>query len=271
MNHHPNTPSTTSLVEAGTVTLAVTEYAGDGPPLLLLHGIGSNHTTWWPVVDALAERFRLIAPDWRGHGKSTKPETGYLIENYAADLAGLVTTLGLERPRVMGHSLGGMVALEWARTHSGSARKLVIEDSPLRRHDDVAGLFDGWIALASQPVELTATHYARDYPHWSAEECRRRAETIHSAHLGVFSELRDRNLTDDGSDRIAPLATIDVPTLLIHGDIDTGGMVHEEDAHRFERTVQAAVALRIPGGSHSLHRDQTAAFLDVVVPFLRAN
>ena len=268
MDHQPKTLSSTNHVAAGTVTLAVTEYAGDGPPLVLLHGIGSNNTTWWPVIDALAQRFRVIAPDWRGHGASGRPDTGYLIEDYATDLAGLLPAFGLEHPLVMGHSLGGMVALQWASTHPDSARKLVIEDSPLRRHHDVAGLFDGWIALASQPVELTIAHYAREYPHWTPAECRRRAETIQSAHLGVFTELRDRNLADDGADRIAPLAPIDVPTLLVHGDVETGGMVLQEDADRFGCTAPNAIVRRIVGGSHSLHRDQTAAFLDAVVPFL---
>lgn len=271
MNLRPETPATVSYVDTGAVRLAVTRYDGEGPPLLLLHGIGSNHTSWWPVIDALARDFRLFAPDWRGHGASEKPDSGYLIEDYAADLAGLIHALELDVPLVMGHSLGGMVVLHWASRERHSARKLAIEDSPLRRHDDVAGLFDSWIALASQPADLTEAHYAREFPQWTAAECRRRAETITSTHLGVFTELRDHNLQDEGSDRIAPLATIDVPTLLVHGDLDTGGMVHPDDAGRFAMTVPAATVHRIRGGSHSLHRDHSAAFLDAVVPFLRAD
>ena len=268
MNHEPQTRSVTSQIDAGSVSLAVTEYAGDGQPLVLLHGIGSNHTTWWPVIDAMAERFRLFAPDWRGHGASAKPDSGYLIEDYATDLDGLLRSLGLDRPLVMGHSLGGMVALHWASKHPGSACKLVVEDSPLRRHENVAELFDAWIALASQPVEQTAAHYAREFPHWTLEECRRRAETIGSVKLGVFIELRDRNLRDDDTDWIAPFAAIDVPTLLVHGDVETGGMVHVNDAQQFAQTIPNAIVNRIPSGSHSLHRDRTSQFLEAVLPFL---
>jgi N-formylmaleamate deformylase len=268
MIHEPQTRFVTSLVDAGTATLAVTQYAGNGRPLVLLHGIGSSHTTWWPVIDPLARHFRLIAPDWRGHGASDKPDLGYLVEDYAADLDGLLRGLGLDRPLVLGHSLGGTVALHWASNHPGSARRLVVEDPPLRRHEDVGGLFDSWIALASQPVEQTAAYYAREYPHWSPEECLRRAETIASVHLGVFTELRDRNLHDDGMDRITPLAAIDVPTLLVHGDVETGGMVPEKDAQQFAQTIPNATVRRIPGGSHSLHRDHVSQFLDAVLPFL---
>lgn len=268
MNRYPVTAPRTSSIDVGGATLSVTEYEGGGAPLLLLHGIGSDHSSWWPIVDPLASRFRVIAPDWRGHGASEKPEHGYLIEHYANDLAGLVCALELDRPHVMGHSLGGMVALRWASMHRRSARRLVIEDSPLRRHHDVAGLFDGWISLASQPIEMIADHYAREYPHWTADECSRRARTIASTHRNVFIELRDRNLQDDDSDRIAPLASIDVPTLLVHGDVESGGMVEPADADRFGRTVAGSTVVRIPGGSHSLHRDRADEFLAVVTPFL---
>jgi pimeloyl-ACP methyl ester carboxylesterase len=220
------------------------------------------------VVDALAERFTLYVPDWRGHGASDKPETGYNIADYVVDLHHLLRALELERPLIMGHSLGGIVALYWASRFSGSARKIVAEDAPLRRDPNAVERFDGWIALASQSPEATAAYFAREYPHWSAEECRRRAETITSTHLGVFTELKERNIRDDGANRISPLATIDVPALLVYGDVEYGGMVPAEDAARFVQTVLAATIQQIPGGSHSLHRDQTDAFLDAVVPFL---
>ena len=162
MDHPPATPSIVSHVPTGSATLAVTLYEGDGAPLVLLHGIGSSGTTWWPVIDTLATRFRLIVPDWRGHGASEKPESGYLVPDYAADLGGLLEALRLERPLIMGHSLGGMTTLHWASRHPHAASRMVIEDTPLRRHPKVGELFDGWIALASQPAAETAAYYARE-------------------------------------------------------------------------------------------------------------
>jgi pimeloyl-ACP methyl ester carboxylesterase len=271
MDHAPATPSVVKRVPVGDVSLAVTEYEGDGPPLFLLHGIGSNNTTWWPVTDHLAEYFRLIVPDWRGHGDSDKPDTGYLIEDYAKDLDGLLNAYAFDQSMIIGHSLGGMITLSWATSHPDQARRIVIEDAPLRRHPNVGELFDNWIALATQPLELTAAQYAREHPSWTPEECRRRAATLASTNLSVFTELRDDNLRDDGSDRIAPLAAILSPLLFVHGDVESGGMVPLEDAERIGATIPNATVRRIHDGSHSLHRDCTEEFVAVVVPFLLAS
>ncbi|MCC6792753.1 MAG: alpha/beta fold hydrolase, partial [Thermomicrobiales bacterium] len=73
----PQTIPIAHRIRVGQIALAVAEYPGDGPPLLLLHGIGSSGASWWPVIDSLAERFRLFVPDWRGHGASDRPDAGY--------------------------------------------------------------------------------------------------------------------------------------------------------------------------------------------------
>src|SRR5688500_14402682 len=106
MVNQPRTPGHERRLRAGEIELAITEYQADGPPLLLLHGIGSRGVSWWPVLDRLARQARPIALDLRGHGASDKPETGYLLPDYAADLAALVHALGLDRPAILGHSLG---------------------------------------------------------------------------------------------------------------------------------------------------------------------
>jgi pimeloyl-ACP methyl ester carboxylesterase len=263
----PRTPVQHRRVAVGDLVLSVAEYAGEGPPLFLLHGIGSSAASWWPVIDALAERFRVYAPDWRGHGASDKPECGYAIADYARDLDALLDAYGYELPLVMGHSLGGMISLSWAKRHPAKARRLVIEDSPLRRHEDPQTLFDGWIALATQPVEVTAAHYKTQNPNWTKTESLRRAQNLASTNLAVFTELRDASLTDH-SDRISPLSAIESPTLLVYGDVDTRGMVPAEDAVRFAATLPNASIVRIPGGTHSLHRDHRDEFLEIVLPFL---
>jgi 2-(acetamidomethylene)succinate hydrolase len=264
----PQTAARQRLVRAGDIDLNLVEYGDRGPTVILIHGIGSDHTSWWPVIDPLAERFHLIAYDQRGHGRSAKPDQGYLIPDYARDLAALIETLDLDEFAVVGHSLGGMVTLVWATRHPRQARRIVIEDSPLRKAENVEELFDGWIALASSSVADAAAQYAKDYPNWSQEDCVRRAQMITSTNLAVFRELRAANLQPGGQDRIAPLSAIESPALLVHGDLETGGMVVPEDAARFAVTLPKAQVVRIPGGSHSLHRDHVEPFLGAVVPFL---
>jgi pimeloyl-ACP methyl ester carboxylesterase len=88
--------------------------AGSGPVILLIHGIGDNSTTWSTVQSKLAQRFTVIAPDLLGHGKSDKPRADYSVAAYANGMRDLLSVLDIERVTVVGHSLGGGVAMQFA-------------------------------------------------------------------------------------------------------------------------------------------------------------
>jgi pimeloyl-ACP methyl ester carboxylesterase len=248
--------------------LFVAELPGDGPSLVLVHGIGSRHTTWWPVLDALGAHFRLLMLDLRGHGASDKPPSGYLYNDYAVDLAALIDQFDLEHPLVLGHSLGAMTALTWAVVHPERAAGIALEDPPLRSSAESAPKFDNWLATAAMPPAEVATQFARENPHWSAEECRLRAESITSTTPAVFQELRAATLAGPVNDRIATYATIQSPVLMVHGDLEMGGVIYPEDIVRFGETLPHARVVRFAGAGHSLHRENTEAFLEAVVPFL---
>jgi pimeloyl-ACP methyl ester carboxylesterase len=88
--------------------------AGSGPVLLLLHGIANSSETWEPVAERLSERFTLIAPDLLGHGASATPRGDYSLGAHASGARDLLTALGHDRVTVVGHSLGGGVAMQFA-------------------------------------------------------------------------------------------------------------------------------------------------------------
>ncbi|NQU37445.1 MAG: alpha/beta fold hydrolase [Actinobacteria bacterium] len=88
--------------------------AGSGPAVLLIHGIGSRHETWLPIMGELAKKYTVIAPDLLGHGQSAKPRADYSIGGYANGLRDLLTYLGIDRVSVVGHSLGGGIAMQFA-------------------------------------------------------------------------------------------------------------------------------------------------------------
>ena len=88
--------------------------AGSGPAILLIHGIGDNSTTWSTVQPKLAQRFTVIAPDLLGHGKSDKPRADYSVAAYANGMRDLLSVLDIDRVTVVGHSLGGGVAMQFA-------------------------------------------------------------------------------------------------------------------------------------------------------------
>lgn len=275
MTSEPRTAARQHAIAANGVALAVTEFAGPAasrrlPSLLLIHGIGSRSVSWWPVIDALAERFRLFALDLRGHGASDKPPRGYALADYAADLAGVLAALGLDRPRLLGHSLGGLVSLAWAIDRPDAAAAIALEDTALRSQPEVLRAFDGWLALNAMTVDEATAAFRTEHPDWTAEDCRRRAESITGTARGVFTELR-ADAADNiatGRDRLGPLAAIRSPLLLVHGDPDTGSMVVPADAVRLAATLPNARLTRVPGAGHGIHRDNTEAFLAAVVPFL---
>ena len=88
---------------------------GKGPPLLLLHGWPEYWLTWEPVMQRLASRHALIAPDLRGFGESDKPEGPYGPDGHAADMVGILDALGIEKAGVVGHDVGGAVMQPLAR------------------------------------------------------------------------------------------------------------------------------------------------------------
>src|SRR4051812_19770458 len=102
---------------------------GSGPALLLLHGVTDSSATWEGVAPALAERFTLIAPDLLGHGESATPRGDYSLGAHASGVRDVLTALGIERATVVGHSLGGGIAMQFAYQFPERTERLVLVSS----------------------------------------------------------------------------------------------------------------------------------------------
>lgn len=100
--------------------------AGQGPTVLLMHGLGCDHTTWEPVIDSLAKRYTVIAPDLLGHGLSDKPRADYSVGGYANGMRDLLTVLGVDKATVVGHSFGGGVAMQFGYQFPERTERLVL-------------------------------------------------------------------------------------------------------------------------------------------------
>jgi pimeloyl-ACP methyl ester carboxylesterase len=103
--------------------------AGEGPALLLLHGITSSSQTWESVLPALARHHTVIAPDLLGHGSSAKPRGDYSLGAYASGVRDLMAALGHDRATVVGHSLGGGIAMQMAYQYPQRVERLVLVNS----------------------------------------------------------------------------------------------------------------------------------------------
>jgi pimeloyl-ACP methyl ester carboxylesterase len=108
------------------------EESGSGEPaMVMVHGWTCNHTHWAAQVEHFSKTHRVVTVDLRGHGESDAPQQDYTLEGFADDVAWMIEQLGLDRPVVCGHSMGGFVTVQLGKRHPGSLRARVLIDSPV--------------------------------------------------------------------------------------------------------------------------------------------
>ena len=119
---------TEAFADVGGNRIHYRDWGGEGQALILVHGLASNCRIWDLVAPILSRRFRVVALDQRGHGRSFKPDDGYDFASVVADLDGFADAAGISRPIIAGHSWGGDVALEYAVAHPDKTGGLVFVD-----------------------------------------------------------------------------------------------------------------------------------------------
>lgn len=248
--------------------IAVTMWEGNGPQILLIHGIGSSSGDFANVVPALSEFCQPITLDLRGHGDSSRPNRGYHYDDYIRDLDRVLEELDLEHPIVLGHSLGGIITLLWAGAHPETAQAFIVEDSPLRSGASFASFFDGWLTLNALPEDQVRTWYTGENPSWSDAILNQRAHDMVNTSRTAIEELRDLSLSGQGLDTAGDLSMITVPLLFLHGDPDAGSMVHPDDLVAFDAQVPQAEIVRIAGAGHNIHRSHAEEWMEQVRRFV---
>ncbi len=259
--------------------------AGDGPPLLLLHGIGSNRFTWRPVLPALARRFTVVAPDLLGHGESAKPRADYSIGGFANGMRDLLGVLGMERATVVGHSFGGGVAMQFAYQFPERTDRVVLEASgglgrevtPLLRALTLPGAARVLAAIDAtcgrvpiRAVEelsrrLPAGPIAADLREVASVLEGLRGRASRSAFLHVLSHvidwrgqvvtMRDRSYLAQG-----------MPVLVVWGEGDT--VLPVSHASAAVESMPDAKLITMPGVGHFPHAERPAEFASAIIAFV---
>lgn len=249
----------------------IESYKGNGPAMLMMHGITSSGADFEPVLPGLLEFCSPIIVDLRGHGLSDKPISGYHYRHYVADLQAVIVALQLDRPIVLGHSLGGIIAMHWAAQHPEAARALIVEDSPLRSGEDFRGAFEGWLALNAMPATELRAWYAKRNSNWTDTILDTRTAAMTGTARAAIAELMQASMANEGLDDSPTLTHFTEPVLYLHGDIEYGSMVHPDDIADLPNRIRAVTVRRVPGSGHTIHRSHPQVWLNHVREFVREN
>ena len=172
-------------------TLAAYRWSGDGPVVLAVHGITSNHRSWGLVAAALDGAATLVAPDLRGRGRSNGLPGPYTIAQHADDCAALLDHLGADRTVVAGHSMGGFVATALATRHPAKVRSVVLVDGGPPLHVpagiDVDDALAATLGPAMQRLDMTFADRGEYRAFWQQ----------HPSFAGIWSGEVDAHVQHD--------------------------------------------------------------------------
>lgn len=229
------------------------------PPVVLIHGsTGTGVSNWRLVAPLLAQEYRVIVPDCRGHGRSSNPHNSYSFREMADDVAALVRALGHERAHIIGHSNGGNVALVTLLEHPEVVQSAVLQAANAYVSPDL---------VEREPAVFDPERVAREDPKWMAEMI-----TLHGPTHGpnYWRRLLKMTLQATISEpNYAPedLASVERPTLVIQGEHDP---VNAPGQHaQFIAGHIPAAELWIPEGvGHGVHDEDLLEWVKRVMDFL---
>jgi 2-hydroxy-6-oxonona-2,4-dienedioate hydrolase len=250
--------------------------AGEGPALVLMHGTGGHLETYARNMEALSQRFDVIAYDFPGHGYTTHTSRDLEIPDYTAHLAALLDTLGIERAHISGESLGGWVALAFAAAYPQRVDRL-IGNTPGGRLvlPEVMATIKG---LSMQAVESPTRERIRARLSWLMADQADVTDELVGVRQAIYSrpgfrdsmrhllclqepDIRARNLVTDED-----LARISAPTLVLWTTGDPSGP--PESGREIAEKIPGARFVLLQDAAHWPQWEQPDAFNELVLRFL---
>ena len=250
------------------VKIQVAVWEGKGKPILCVHGLTANCRCWDVLASSLSPRHKVIAMDLRGRGLSDGPPSGYSVENHCRDILALMDDQGLERPVLMGHSLGAFISLVFAAKYSQRVDRLILVDGggklseaqmtkvfagikpSLDRLGKVFPDFESYVALLKQaPFLQPWNSFFETYFRYEVEDVEGGVRSrVHPKHI----EEESGNLKKMDSSQF--YKKVMTPTLILRA---TKGMLAADDlvlpadvAERMVREIPKARKVDVEGTNH---------------------
>jgi len=268
------------ILQSNGIQIHYTRTGGDKPPVVLNHGAMDDGLCWTRVVKALEADYDLIMLDTRGHGLSESGHGDYSSTTRAADLAGAIQALGLDRPVVGGHSLGADAALHLAASYPHLTRGVFLEDPPVIMPGQP--LFGGRLAENKDPIKFMQIFMRtiRILPRFIALPMARKLNPGYPDDE-VIPWLRSKKhcsrdflahmvVSLDFSTSIPNdlLQRIEVPVLLFLGDREAGAIVSLEVGEKMKAAAKDLSIVHLAGASHDIRRTRFEGYLAALRSFL---
>ncbi len=251
------------FIELNDARIYYQAYGEDHPglaPILLIHGSTvDSHTDWDALIPGLASRYRVFAPDCRGHGRSHNPRLSYSFRELADDAAAFVRAMGYERAHIVGHSNGGNVALVTLMEHPEVVQTCVLQ---------AANAYVTRYLVEREPKVFDPDRVAREGPEWKEEMIRLHAEVNGQEYWRDLLWLTMKEIISEPDYSPRDLARVERPALVIMGAQDT---VNAPDEHaQYIADHIPGAELWIPEGTgHNVHLERREEWLSKVLDFLQ--
>jgi pimeloyl-ACP methyl ester carboxylesterase len=243
---------------------------GSGETLVLIAGLGAKGTSWHPFLERAADRFRVLTFDNRGSGAAPALAGAHSLRDFARDALALLDELGVERARVMGRSMGGMIAQELALLAPERVERLVLVSTTARVDAHLSELFSLWADMAEQGVPAALRH--RSSLLW----CLGRRSLAERARVKAYlaAKVRGERTADyvlqaracAEHDALERLAALRVPTLVVAGSDDR--FTPRAHTRQLAGAIAGARLQWIPGTGHLPYLEEPERFAQAVLPFL---
>lgn len=247
------------------------EITGQGEPLILIEGLGTATWLWWKQVPELSRHFRVIAYDLRGSGWSDKPDEPYSIPMFADDLAGLMDALRIKTAHVLGISLGGFVAQEFALRYPERVKRLILCSTSTGGPNAIPPSADILVALMTpvagqndlraRIVLSLSPAYAAAHPEDVDKMIAWRLDNPQPAHA-----YNRQLMSAVGWESEGRLAQITMPTLVMAGSEDR--VVPPANADILAAGIPHAEKVILQGAGHLINVERAAEFNKEVIRFL---
>lgn len=246
------------------------EEKGAGQPLVFLHGLTLDRRMWRRQIDYFSSKFRVIAYDSRGHGRSSCPETGYALADRVSDLKNLAAVLKLSRFHLVGLSMGGATALSYAIDDQSSLLSLTLVDTGAAGYQPPTKIRDMREVALSLGVEEAKRRWIRTTLFYYAnrnEEIRRELAEMMAGHCGRLW-LDPKRGQYPQRDDVELSKTLSLPTLIFVGEKDRFFLPLAKTLHRHIETSELDI---IPGVGHMLNMEAPDRFNFRLEQFLQRN